>query len=183
MTKALNSVKSSKDEFCLALEGSSALTTKRKAENFLDRVSNVTVRKSQLEDAYDKLVEHCYELTETDFEPVTAPQVMAEYLNKQMSEHLNLADSTMARYEDKVRDAESYLSGKELPPTLPPTLPPPPPPASPTALQPTPRSTPAIFRPNPDLKPCMLEKECSYQECVHFTELWTSYMIAGYGRW
>ena len=68
LTKALNSVKSSKDEFCLALEGSSsALTIKRKAENFVDRVSNVTVRKSQLEDAFDKLVEHCYELTETDF--------------------------------------------------------------------------------------------------------------------
>ena len=128
----------------------------------------MTVRKSQLEDAYDKLVEHCYELSETDFEPVTAPQVMAEYLNKQMSKLLITADTTMARYEDKVKDAESYLSGKEPPPTLPPTLPPPPPPASPTALQPTPRSaTHAIFRPNPDLKPCMLEKECSYQECVH----------------
>ena len=86
LTKALNSVKSLKDEFCLALEGSSALTIKRKAQNFVDRVFNVTVRKRQLEDAYDKLVEHCYELTETDFEPVTAPQVMAEYLNRQMSE-------------------------------------------------------------------------------------------------
>ena len=119
LTKALNSVKSSKDEFCLALEGSSALTTKRKAKYFLDRVSNVTVRKSQLGDAYDKLVEHCYELTETDFEPVTAPQVMAEYLNKQMSELLNTADTTMARYEEKVKDAEFYLSGKEPPPTAP----------------------------------------------------------------
>ena len=130
LTKALNSVKSSKDEFCLALEGSSALTIKRKAENFVDRVSNVTVRKSQLEDAYDKLMEHCYELTETDFEPVTAPQIMAGHLNKQMSEYLNMADTTMARYEDKIREAEAYLSGKEPPPTLPPTLPPPP--ASPT---------------------------------------------------
>ena len=27
----------------------------------------------------------------------------------------------------------------------------------------------------------MLEKECSYQEVVHFTELWSSYIIAGYG--
>ena len=123
-------------------------------------------------------MEHCYVLSETDFEPVTAPQVMAEYLNKQMSDLLNTADTTLARYEDKVKDAESFLSRKEPPPTLPP----PPPPASPTALQPTPGSaTPAIFRPNPDLKPSMLEKECSYQECVHFTELWTSYIIAGYG--
>ena len=138
-------------------------------------------RKSQLEDAYDKLVVHCYELNETDFEPVTASQIMAEHLNKQMSEYLNMADTTMARYEDKIREAEAYLSGKEPPPTLPPTLPPPPPPASPTALQPTPRTTPAILRPNSDLKPCMLEKECSYQECMHFTELWTSYIIAGYG--
>ena len=94
LTKALNSVKSSKDEFCLALEGSSALTTKRKAEIFLDKVSNVTVRKNQLEDAYDKLVEHCYELSDQDFEPLTAPQTMAEYLNKQMSELLNTADTT-----------------------------------------------------------------------------------------
>ena len=85
LTKSLNSVKSSKDEFCLALEGGSAYTTKRKAEIFLDKVSTVTVRKNQLEDAYDKLVEHCYELSDTDFEPLTAPQTMAEYLNKQMS--------------------------------------------------------------------------------------------------
>ena len=116
LTKALNSVKSSKDEFCPALEGSSVLTIKRKAEHLVDRVSNVTVRKSQLEDAYDNLVVHCYELNETDFEPVTAPQIMAEHLNKQMSEYLNMADTTMARYEDKIREAEAYLSGKEPPP-------------------------------------------------------------------
>ena len=83
----------------------------------------MTVRKSQLEDAYDKLVEHCYELTETDFEPVTAPQVMAEYLNKQMSELLNTADTTMARYEDKVKDAESYLSPSRSTSTSTPSLP------------------------------------------------------------
>ena len=34
LTKALNSVKSSKDEFCLALEGSSALTKKEKLKFF-----------------------------------------------------------------------------------------------------------------------------------------------------
>ena len=73
LTKSLNSVKSSKDEFRLASEGSSALTTKRKAEIFLEKVSTVTVRKNQLEDAYDKLVEHCYVLSDQDFEPVTAP--------------------------------------------------------------------------------------------------------------
>ena len=62
-----------------------------------DRVSNVSVRRSQLEDAYDKLVEHFYELSETDLEPVTAPQVMAEYLNRQMLELISTADSTMIR--------------------------------------------------------------------------------------
>ena len=51
LTKVLNSVKSSKDEFCQAIEGNtSALTKKLKAEAFVDRVSNVSVRKSQLED-------------------------------------------------------------------------------------------------------------------------------------
>ena len=45
LTKSLNSVKSSKDEFCLALEEGSALTTKRKAKSFLDKVSTVTVRR------------------------------------------------------------------------------------------------------------------------------------------
>ena len=49
LTKALNSVKSSKDEFCLSLEGSSVLTIKRKADHLVDRMSNVTVRKSQLQ--------------------------------------------------------------------------------------------------------------------------------------
>ena len=61
LTKALNTVKSSKDEFCQAIKGDvSALTKRRKAEIFVDRVSNVSVRKSQLEDSFDKLVEHCY---------------------------------------------------------------------------------------------------------------------------
>ena len=76
LTKALSHGKSSKDEFCLAMEGSSALTTKGKVKILPNKVANVTVRKHQLEEAYDKLVEHCYDLSETDFEPVTAPKVM-----------------------------------------------------------------------------------------------------------
>ena len=111
-------MKSSKDEFCLALEEGSALTTKRKAEIFLDKVSTVTIRKNQLEDAYDKLVEHCYELSDMDFEPLTAPQVMAEYLNKQASELLNQTDLTLTQYEAKIKEAENIMSRKEPPPTL-----------------------------------------------------------------
>ena len=81
------------DEFSQASEQGSALTIKRKAEIFLEKVSSVSIRKNQLEDAFDKLVEHCYELTDQDFEPLTAPQVMAEY--KQASELLNQADLTL----------------------------------------------------------------------------------------
>ena len=111
------------------------------------------------------------------FEPVTDPQVMAEYLNRQMLDLISTADSTMIRYEDKVREAETHLSMNELPSTQPPAQPPPPPPTS----QPASRPTLAIFRPNQDLKPSMLEKECNYQECMHFIELWKNYIIAGYG--
>ena len=152
------------EEFSLASEEGSALTIKRKAKIFLDKVSSVSIRKNQLEDAFDKLVEHCYELTDQDFEPLTAPQVMAEYLNKQASELLNQADLTLAKYKAKIKEAENIMSRKEPPPTLTSA----PPPASPTNLQPTPKySTPAMFRSYPDLKPSMLEKECSYQEVVH----------------
>ena len=140
-------------------------------------MSNVSVRKSQLEDSYDKLVEHCYELTEADFEPETAPQTMAEYLNRQMLDLINTADQTMIRYEDKVREAEAHLSVTEVPSTQPPAQQPPPPPAS----QPAPKPTLSIFRPNQDLKPAMLEKECTYSECMHFIELWKNYILAGYG--
>ena len=142
----------------------------------------MTVRKNQLEDAYDKIVEHCYELSDQDFQPLTAPQIMAEYLNKQMSELLHTADTTMSRYEEKVKDAESFLSKKEPPPTLPPPPPPALPPLPPINLQPTPKSSsPAMFRSYPDLKPSMLEKECNHQEVTHFIELWSSNIIAGYG--
>ena len=55
----------------------------------MDKVSAVDLRKNQLEEACDKLIEHTYELNDTDFDPLTAPQVMGEYLNKQMSELLN----------------------------------------------------------------------------------------------
>ena len=138
----------------------------------------MSIRKNQLEDAFNKLVEHCYVLTDQDFEPPTASQVMAEYLDKQASELLNQADLTLTKYEAKIKEAENIMSRKQPPPTLTSA----PPPASPIHLQPTPKSsTPAMFRPNPDLKPSMLEKECSYQEVVHFTELWSSYKIAGYG--
>ena len=136
LTKCLNSLMKTSDEFSLASEEGSALTIKRKAEIFLDKVSSVSIRKNQLEDAFDKLVEHCYELTDTDFEPLTAPQVMAEYLNKQMSELLNQADLTLTKYEAKIKEAETLMSRKEPPSTLPPA----PPPASPINLQPTPKS-------------------------------------------
>ena len=59
------------DEFSLASVEGSALTIIRKAEIFLDKVSAVSVRKNQLEDTFNKLVEHTYELNDTDFEPLT----------------------------------------------------------------------------------------------------------------
>ena len=165
-------------KFCQAIKGNtSALTKRRKAETFVDRVSNVSVRKSQLEDSFDKLVEHCYELTEADFEPETAPQMMAEYLNKQMLSLIDTADQTMIKYEEFVREAEAHLSTIEVPQTKPPAQQPPPSLAS----QPAPKATMSIFRPNQDLKPAMLEKECTYAECLHFIELWKNYIIAGYG--
>ena len=142
LNKGFNSLMKTSDEFSLASEEGSALTIQRKAKIFLDKFSAVSVRKNQLEDAFDKLVEHTYELNATDFEPLTAPQVMAEYLNKQMSELLNQADLTLTKYEAKIKEAETLMSRKEPPPTLPP----PPPPASPINLQPTPKfSTPAMF--------------------------------------
>ena len=78
----MNSLEKTGDEFSLASEEGSALKVKRKAGIFLDKVSAVDVRKNQLEDAFDKLIEHTYELNDTDFDPLTAPQVMGEYLNK-----------------------------------------------------------------------------------------------------
>ena len=72
------------------------MTVKRKARIFLDKVSAVDLRKNQLEEAFDKLIEHTYALADTNFDPLTAPQVMGEYLNKQMADLLNKADLTLA---------------------------------------------------------------------------------------
>ena len=59
LTKALTAAKNSKDEFIQAIRGdASALTTRRKAETLVDRVSNVSSRKNQLEDSFDKLIQH-----------------------------------------------------------------------------------------------------------------------------
>ena len=66
---------------------------------------------------------------EEDFDPVTAPQVMAEYLNKQMLDLISTADQTMIRYEVKVKEAEAHLS-EGSPSTQPSAQPPPPPAAS-----------------------------------------------------
>ena len=158
LTKSLNSLEKTGDEFSLVSEGGvSALTLKRKAGNFLDKLTAVDMRKNQLEVAFDKHIEHTYELNDTDFNPLTAPQVMGKYLNKQMSDLLNQADLTFTKYEVKIKEAEGIMSKKESPPTLPPA-----PPASPVNLKSTP-PTPAMFRPYPDLKPSMLEKESSFQ--------------------
>ena len=81
LTKSLNSLEKTGDEFSLASEEGTALTVKRKAGIFLDKVSAVDLRKNQLEEAFDKLIEHTYELNDTDVNPLTAPQVMGEYLN------------------------------------------------------------------------------------------------------
>ena len=93
---------------------------------------------------FDKLVEHCYELTEADFEPETAPQMMAEYLNKQMLSLIKTANQTMIKYEEFVKEAEAHLSKIEVPQTKPPAQQPPPSLAS----QPAPKPTMSIFRTN-----------------------------------
>ena len=54
LTKSLNSLMKTNNEFSLASEEGSALTVKRKAGIFWDKVSAVDVRKNQLEDAFDK---------------------------------------------------------------------------------------------------------------------------------
>ena len=178
LTKALTAAKNSKDEFIQAIRGdASALTTRRKAETLVDRVSNVSSRKNQLEDSFDKLIQHCYELTEADFDPETPPQKMAEYLNKQMVSLIEAADQTMIEHEEFVREAEAHLSTITAPQTKPSAQQQ----ATSQAPQPAPKATMSIFRPNQDLKPAILEKECTYSECLHFIELWKNYMIAGYG--
>ena len=120
LTKSLNSLEKNGDEFSLASEEGTALTVKRKAGIFLDKVSTVDLRKNQLEEAFDKLMEHTYDLADTDFDPLTAPQVMGEYLNKQMAELLNKADLTfLAKYEFQIKEAERAMSKKDPPPALP----------------------------------------------------------------
>ena len=58
-------------------------------------------------------MEHTYDLADTDFDPLTAPQVMAEYLNKQMAELLNKADLTLTKYEVQIKEAERTMSKKD----------------------------------------------------------------------
>ena len=38
-----------------------------------------------------------------------------------------------------------------------------------------------LFQPQSDLKPTMLERESSYQEVIHFCQIWENYMASGYG--
>ena len=102
---------------------------------------------------------------------------MGEHLNRQMSELLNKAVLTLTKYEAEIKEAEEIMSRKDPPPTQPP-----PPPASPENQQSTPSApTQAMFRLYSNLKPSMLEKECTFQEVCHFKELWSSYIEAGYG--
>ena len=57
-------------------------------------------------------------MADTDFDPLTAPQVMGEYLNKQMAELLNKADLTLAKYEDWIKEAERAMSQKDPSPLV-----------------------------------------------------------------
>ena len=66
LTKSLNSMEKSGDECSLSSEEGTALTVKGKAGIFLDKVSAVDLRKNQLEEAFDKLIEHTYKLADTD---------------------------------------------------------------------------------------------------------------------
>ena len=123
LTKSLNSLEKTGGEFGQASEEGTALTVKRKAGIFLDKVSSVDLRKNQLEEAFDKLIEHTYELADTDFDPLTAPQVKGEYLNRQMTELLSKADLTSTKYKDRIKEAERAMSQKDPPPSLPPAPP------------------------------------------------------------
>ena len=78
LTKSLNALEASVEDFGQASEEGTALTMKRKGGVFLDKVASVDLRKNQLEEAFDKLIEHTYELAESDFSPPTQPQVLGE---------------------------------------------------------------------------------------------------------
>ena len=97
-------------------------------------------------------------------------------MNKEMTGLLHKADLALAKHEDRIKEAEKVMSQKDPAPSLPPA---PPSASEQPSIPPTP--TTAMFRPYPDLKPSLLEKESSYQEVVHFTQVWESYIVAGYG--
>ena len=58
MTNSLNALDPSVEEFGHASEEGTALTMKRKAGVFLDKVASGDLRKKQFEQAFDKLIEH-----------------------------------------------------------------------------------------------------------------------------
>ena len=110
-------------------------------------MASVHQRREQLGAAFDKLIDHTYDLGENKFDPSTPATAIASNMEKDKTMLTTKTEHTLMAYEDQmslqVTDPARTTSREQ------------------TALSSTPSaSTPIpLFRPQSDLKPAMLEKE------------------------
>ena len=95
---------------------------------------------------------------------------MVNQIERNMTELSTKAEHTMAFYEENIVAAEKVMSLQvtDIAPAHPQSKEEQP--ASSSA--PSSTSSPPLFRPQTDLKPTLLERESSYQEVIHFCQIY-----------
>ena len=166
LTKALRGFQKTVEEF-VGAETQPIITRKRKANQVMEGVKKMELRMENLAKYIEDFTNYVAELGEEDFKKPATPSSVIESANKSLEEREQEVSDKLAEHEEVLRQAEQVLSmipaqqqvveKKEEPAAF------------------------ATFKQQADLKPALLEREASFAEAKHFTEIFTNYLENGYG--
>ena len=166
LTKAMKSFQKSVDEF-INSKDQPTLTRQRKANQMMEWSNKLEKRLENLTKYMEDFTDYCMSLGEEDFKKPATPSSVIDSANASLEEREREVNSKLAEHEEVLRQAEQVLS---LVPAQQQVV----------EKKDEPRAF-ATFKQQADLKPALLEREASFAEAKHFTEIFTNYIENGYG--
>ena len=115
----------------------------------------------------EDFTDYCMNLGEEDFKKPATPSSVIDSANASLEEREQEVNAKLAEHEEVLRQAELVLSMIPAQQQV-------------VEKKDEPRAF-ATFKQQVDLKPTMLEREASFEEAKHFTEIFTNYIENGYG--
>ena len=142
-------------------------TKRRKAKLVMEGVDKMEVKLENLRQTLEDFIVYVLGLGDEAFNAPTTPTTIMVGANSDADEREKAMKDKLAEHEQVIRRAEVILSSEVI--------------LTQQVVENPEDSKFSSFRQQSDLRPQILEREATYKEALHFTEIFSNYLENGYG--